>query len=94
MPYLTIKPYLPRKCEPKKQEAYGKRHFDEDNAGLQNKIAGFEDETSLIHDPMTLDQFYYSGMRNTDQRDGDQVLSKYLERSGHDHDSISNGNVH
>ncbi|KAF3013504.1 hypothetical protein E8E14_006812 [Neopestalotiopsis sp. 37M] len=90
MPYLTINPQFPRTSEPTDENASGKRYIDQDKAGYQRRKAGFEDKSSLIHDPMTLDQFYYSGMRNTDNRDRDQVLSKYLDKPEHHYESKPN----
>ncbi|KAF7517848.1 hypothetical protein G7054_g13681 [Neopestalotiopsis clavispora] len=90
MPYLTINPQFPRTTEPTNQNASGKSYIDQDKAESQRRTVGFEDGSSLIHDPMTLDQFYYSGMRNTDNRDRDQVLSKYLDKPEHHYESKPN----
>ncbi|KAI0112411.1 hypothetical protein GGR51DRAFT_568530 [Nemania sp. FL0031] len=34
----------------------------------------------ILHEPMTLDQYYYPTIADTDKRDNDQVLSKFLRQ--------------
>lgn len=36
----------------------------------------------IKHKPVTLDQYYYPTIADTDERDKDQVLSKFLDKQG------------
>ncbi|PYH88778.1 hypothetical protein BO71DRAFT_467058 [Aspergillus ellipticus CBS 707.79] len=46
-----------------------------------DKTTGDEANSSLSkHEPVTLDQFYYTALGDTSARDDDQVLSKYLKK--------------
>ncbi|KAM0248964.1 hypothetical protein ACHAP5_003173 [Fusarium lateritium] len=73
MPYLVLGSYEP----PNK---YGKLwRDDDDSAGEYEGAAAAHRSRSTAHTPMTLDQYYYPTLTDTDSRDKDQVLSKYLE---------------
>ncbi|KAM0282095.1 hypothetical protein ACHAO9_010416 [Fusarium lateritium] len=73
MPYLVLGRYGP----PNK---YGKlwRDNDDSTEDYESEAAAHKSR-STAHTPMTLDQYYYPTLTDTDSRDKDQVLSKYLE---------------
>ncbi|KAM0226578.1 hypothetical protein ACHAQD_000502 [Fusarium lateritium] len=73
MPYLVLGSYEP----PNK---FGKLwRDDDDSAGEYEGAAAAHRSRSTAHTPMTLDQYYYPTLTDTDSRDKDQVLLKYLE---------------
>ncbi|KAJ4169625.1 hypothetical protein NW754_005777 [Fusarium falciforme] len=47
--------------------------------GLEESIQS-RNSRGITHKPMTLDQYYYPVLTNTDVRDNDQVLSKFLNK--------------
>ena len=54
------------------------------------KPASSHGPVASAHEPMTLDQYYYPTLIDTDWRDKDQVLSKYLTwKSKELHDKLS-----
>ncbi|KAJ5626613.1 hypothetical protein N7528_004040 [Penicillium herquei] len=82
MPYLKLGEY-----EPKPNQVSSSTDASAFGAGINDTGApgSFEESINsrnlrrIIHHPMTLDQYYYPTLANTDQRDDDQVLSKYIE---------------
>ncbi|KAI1214166.1 uncharacterized protein F4807DRAFT_449505 [Annulohypoxylon truncatum] len=65
MPYLTIGHHTP---QPKTS-----------TANSNEKESTYDHNLEQIkHRPMTLDQYYYPTIEDTNERDGDQVLSKFL----------------
>ncbi|KAJ8062605.1 hypothetical protein OCU04_009129 [Sclerotinia nivalis] len=69
MPYLTIGTYIPG--EDKSATTANHIVFDESTNERNSREA--------IHEPVTLDQYYYLTIVNTSARDNDQVLSKFLQ---------------
>ncbi|QSZ36823.1 hypothetical protein DSL72_006706 [Monilinia vaccinii-corymbosi] len=69
MPYLTIGTY----------------HSGEDKSATTATPMAFDESINernsreAIHEPITLDQYYYPTIVNTSARDNDQVLSKFLQ---------------
>jgi hypothetical protein len=64
------------KSEPDLEDPFGK-----DTSGMFRYYTKMMDEQLIADTPLhlrrTLDQYYYSHMKNTDQRDYDQVVTKY-----------------
>ncbi|KAI8965046.1 hypothetical protein F5Y11DRAFT_314485 [Daldinia sp. FL1419] len=67
MPYLTLGTF------PRVQSS---RTAEEDK-GKESSVD--HDSKQIKHESMTLDQYYYPAITNTDERDDDQVLSKFLD---------------
>ncbi|KAJ6004574.1 hypothetical protein N7540_012943 [Penicillium herquei] len=82
MPYIKLGEY-----EPKPNQGTSSADTSALRAGANDAGApgSFEESINsrnlrqIIHHPMTLDQYYYPTLSNTDKRDDDQVLSKYIE---------------
>lgn len=83
MPYLTLGDYTPRQDEETIENPDPSRRYQRCNSDVQDGLEeSITSRTSrqIKHEPITLDQYYYPIIFNTDERDKDQVLSKYLER--------------
>lgn len=75
MPYLTLGNYRPEKRE------HSRRGSDIDtDASKEHTNPNISQRLRPItHRPLTLDQYYYPTLIDTDSRDKDQVLSRYLD---------------
>ena len=61
-----------------------------EGSGQCQKEATSHGPIATAHEPLTLDQYYYPTLIDTDWRDKDQVLSKYLAwKSNELHDKLS-----
>ncbi|KAL3605288.1 hypothetical protein FPOAC2_00231 [Fusarium poae] len=69
MPYLTLGTESPGQSVRLKQKS------DSFNGPLHTR-----NTRDLTHIPITLDQYYYAVLQDTSIRDGDQVLTRYLEK--------------
>lgn len=69
MPYLTTGSYFPRNNNPNTPQP---QILDQSNNN--------RDSRRIKHTPITLDQYYYPTIRDTSERDNDQVLAKYLQK--------------
>lgn len=81
MPYLTIGHYK------RKQDSQEASPSPDESVHDEPKTFGGRDEAvinrnskQIVHEIMTLDQYYYSTILDTDERDRDQVLSKFLDK--------------
>ncbi|KAF5674608.1 putative G alpha chain [Fusarium denticulatum] len=75
MPYVTLGCYRPP-TDPEK--ICGKENGKPKDIEDLQKQSGSHRWVTTAHEPMTLDQYYYPTLIDTDWRDKDQVLSKYL----------------
>lgn len=71
MPYLILGSY-------KKSDTTCGDH-EPDGPRLEESIDS-RNSRKVLHKPMTLDQFYYPTIADTDERDNDQVVSRYLQQ--------------
>ncbi|XXH00153.1 hypothetical protein Hte_006495 [Hypoxylon texense] len=73
LPYLTLGVYTGKRD--------GTDRFNEREESIKTR-----NSRQIKHEPMTLDQYYYPTITNTDERDKDQVLSKFLDKQGRQSD--------
>ncbi|CAD6442463.1 4cecb410-8850-4ae9-86e2-1cd6439bea72 [Sclerotinia trifoliorum] len=78
MPYLTIGTYI----SGEDKSATTANHLDSDKSTKERN------SREVIHEPITLDQYYYPTIANTSARDNDQVLSKFLQSKRKQHEGV------
>ncbi|KAI2463271.1 hypothetical protein F4781DRAFT_426499 [Annulohypoxylon bovei var. microspora] len=59
-----------------------KSKHNTDEVSELGKYIGTRHSRQIRHNPLTLDQYYYPILTDTEKRDNDQVLSKSLEKKG------------
>ncbi|KAJ5737699.1 uncharacterized protein N7483_002824 [Penicillium malachiteum] len=82
MPYIKLGEYVQKLNQASSSpdaSALGAAVNDAGAPGSFEESINSRNLRRIIHHPMTLDQYYYPTLSNTDQRDDDQVLSKYIE---------------
>lgn len=85
MPYLTLGDHRmgqnTRKENSQPQNAPGQDPSSHSEAadGVEESITS-RNSRMITHEAMTLDQYYYPIILDTNERDGDQVLSRFLDR--------------
>jgi hypothetical protein len=85
MPYLTLGSFT----NGSQKESYHHESNANGPEGLDESIKS-RNSRRVTHVPMTLDQYYYPVLEDTSVRDGDQVLSKFLQNnSDHGKDQLA-----
>ena len=74
MPYLTLGDYQPQASSKSLPEHQNKGGSDPRRS--RKNIVG--NSRQVVHHTMTLDQYYYPTIRDTTDRDTDQVVSKFI----------------
>lgn len=83
MPYLTMGTYNPNQGNGSTEHGVTpSRDTEQDSKGPRGFEESIQSRTlrKITHKPMTLDQYYYPILTDTDVRDNDQVLSKFLDK--------------
>ncbi|KAL2001346.1 hypothetical protein VTN02DRAFT_1863 [Thermoascus thermophilus] len=87
MPYLTLadKPSNPAKQTGNGNHSPGSQSPQEPRAPVETgrrapEPTGEPNQRRVAHEPMTLDQYYYATLDDTQERDDSQVVSRYLDR--------------